>query len=48
MERYKLLEGIVIAMIMAGSDYDPIKQAIKIRLQQKSRNCSPTKRLLTE
>lgn len=29
MERYKLLEGIVIAMIMAGSDYDPIKQAIK-------------------
>ena len=29
MERYKLLESIVIAMIMAGSDYDPIKQAIK-------------------
>ena len=29
MERYKLLEGIVIAMIMAGSDYEPIKQAIK-------------------
>ena len=29
MERYKLLEGIVIAMILAGSDYEPIKQAIK-------------------
>lgn len=29
MERYKSLENIVIAMIMAGSDYDPIKQAIK-------------------
>lgn len=29
MEHYKLLESIVIAMIMAGSDYDPIKQAIK-------------------
>lgn len=29
MKRYKLLESIVIAMIMAGSDYDPIKQAIK-------------------
>ena len=29
MERYKLLESIVIAMILAGSDYEPIKQAIK-------------------
>ncbi|MCJ1995699.1 hypothetical protein GYN67_03185 [Lactococcus piscium] len=29
MERYKLLESIVIALIMAGSDYGPIKQAIK-------------------
>ena len=29
MERYKSLENIAIAMIMAGSDYNPIKQAIK-------------------
>ena len=29
MERYRSLENIVIAMIMAGSDYVPIKQAIE-------------------
>ncbi|WP_230963355.1 Rha family transcriptional regulator [Lactococcus lactis] len=29
MERYKMLESIAIAMIEAGSDYEPIKTAIK-------------------
>ena len=29
MERYKMLESIAIAMIEAGSDYEPIKKAIK-------------------
>ncbi|MDT2765080.1 Rha family transcriptional regulator [Lactococcus raffinolactis] len=40
MERYKLLESIVIAMILAGSDYEPIKQAIK--------NTIATKKVLTD
>lgn len=41
MERYKLLESIVIAMIMAGSDYDPIKQAIKNTIATKKADHFP-------
>lgn len=35
MERYKMLENIVIPMIEAGSDYDPIKAAIKSTMKTK-------------
>ncbi|MEL0452586.1 Rha family transcriptional regulator [Lactococcus lactis subsp. lactis] len=35
MERYKMLESIVIAMIEAGSDYEPIKTAIKATMTTK-------------
>ena len=35
MERYKMLESIAIAMIEAGSDYDPIKVAIKATMTTK-------------
>lgn len=35
MERYKMLENIVIPMIEAGSDYDPIKAAIKSTMTTK-------------
>ncbi|AYG01451.1 Rha family transcriptional regulator [Lactococcus allomyrinae] len=35
MERYKMLENIVISMIEAGSDYDPIKAAIKSTMTTK-------------
>ncbi|KZK14404.1 hypothetical protein RU89_GL001894 [Lactococcus cremoris] len=35
MERYKMLENIVIPMIEAGSDYDPIKVAIKSTIKTK-------------
>ena len=35
MERYKMLEGIAIAMIEAGSDYEPIKTAIKSTMTTK-------------
>ena len=35
MERYKMLESIVIAMIEAGSDYEPIKTAIKSTMTTK-------------
>ncbi|MCT1195352.1 hypothetical protein EFL90_12040 [Lactococcus lactis] len=35
MERYKMLESIVIAMIEAGSDYEPIKTAIKATMKTK-------------
>ena len=35
MERYKMLESIAIAMIEAGSDYDPIKVAIKSTMTTK-------------
>ncbi|MFK5241768.1 hypothetical protein [Lactococcus lactis] len=35
MERYKMLESIAIAMIEAGSDYEPIKKAIKSTMKTK-------------
>ena len=35
MERYKMLESIAIAMIEAGSDYEPIKTAIKSTMTTK-------------
>ncbi len=35
MERYKMLESIVIPMIEAGSDYNPIKAAIKSTMTTK-------------
>lgn len=35
MERYKMLESIAIAMIEAGSDYEPLKVAIKQQWKQK-------------
>lgn len=35
MERYKKLESIVITMIEAGSDYEPIKLAIKATMTTK-------------
>lgn len=37
MERYKMLESIAIAMIEAGSDYEPLKVAIKATMETKSR-----------
>ena len=41
MERYKMLEGIAIAMIEAGSDYEPLKVAIKATMTTKK--SQPTK-----
>ena len=35
MERYKMLESIAIAMIEAGSDYEPLKVAIKATMTTK-------------
>lgn len=35
MERYKMLESIAIAMIEAGSDYEPLKVAIKATMETK-------------
>lgn len=35
MERYKMLESIAIAIIVAGSDYEPIKVAIKATMTTK-------------
>ena len=35
MERYKMLESIAIAMVEAGSDYEPIKVAIKATMTTK-------------
>lgn len=45
MERYKMLESIAIAMIEAGSDYEPIKTAIKATMTTKKPDISPDKRL---
>ncbi len=45
MERYKMLESIAIAMIEAGSDYDPIKAAIKSTMTIKKPDISQDKRL---
>ncbi|MBK5075725.1 Rha family transcriptional regulator [Lactococcus lactis] len=45
MERYKMLESIAIAMIEAGSDYEPIKVAIKATITTKKPDISPDKRL---
>jgi len=41
MERYKMLESIAIAMIEAGSDYEPLKVAIKATMTTKK--STPTK-----
>lgn len=41
MERYKMLESIAIAMIEAGSDYEPLKVAIKATMTTKK--SQPTK-----
>ncbi|GAA5429905.1 Rha family transcriptional regulator [Lactococcus lactis] len=41
MERYKMLESIAIAMIEAGSDYEPLKVAIKAIMTTKK--SQPTK-----
>lgn len=35
MERYKMLESVAIAMIEAGSDYEPLKVAIKATMATK-------------
>ena len=45
MERYKMLESIVIPMIEASSDYNPIKVAIKSTMTTKKPDISPDKRL---
>ena len=45
MERYKMLESIAIAMIEAGSDYEPLKTAIKATMTTKKPDISPDKRL---
>ncbi|MCT0032757.1 hypothetical protein EFE21_08080 [Lactococcus lactis subsp. lactis] len=45
MERYKMLESILIPMIEAGSDYNPIKAAIKSTMTTKKPDISPDKRL---
>lgn len=41
MERYKMLESIAIAMIEAGSDYEPIKIAIKATMTTKKAVTDP-------
>ncbi|WP_396420093.1 hypothetical protein LLUC023_01830 [Lactococcus cremoris] len=41
MERYKMLESIAIAMIEAGSDYEPIKIAIKSTMTTKKAVTDP-------
>ena len=44
MERYKRLESIAIAMIEAGSDYEPLKVAIKAIITTKKAQTLPTKK----
>lgn len=44
MERYKILESIAIAMIEAGSDYEPLKVAIKAIMTTKKAQTLPTKK----
>ncbi|WP_061778267.1 Rha family transcriptional regulator [Lactococcus cremoris] len=41
MERYKMLESIAIAMIEAGSDYEPLKVAIKATMETKKAVSDP-------